>query len=117
MAEYKYIDPELKKALGKIDPTIRKEVDYSFDIAKRINDILALKRWSQADLARATGQKPSLVSRWLSGTHNFTIQTIAEIEMALGYSIISVNKTRTSQFVDGYKDKPSRPMYLSRPKD
>ena len=89
------MDPAFKEALGKIDPAIRKEVGFSFDIAKRISDLLAAKRWNQADLARATGKKASLVSRWLSGTHNFTIQTIAEIESALGASIITVRNTKT----------------------
>lgn len=94
MAKFKYIDPEFKDALEKTNPAIRKEVGFSFDIAKRISDVLAAKHWTQADLARATGKKASLVSRWLSGTHNFTIQTIAEIENALGASIITVSKTK-----------------------
>lgn len=94
MTKYKYIDPEFKEALEKTNPALRKEVGFSFDIAKRISDVLAAKHWTQADLARATGKKASLVSRWLSGTHNFTIQTIAEIENALGVTLISVSNKR-----------------------
>lgn len=94
MANNQYIDPEFKEALEHISPAIRKEVGLSFGIARRISDLLTAKHWTQADLARATGKKASLVSRWLSGTHNYTIQTIAEIESALGASIITVNKTR-----------------------
>ena len=93
MAKIRYIDHNFKESLEQVRPIIRKEVSYSFDIAKRINDILERKRWSQADLARATGKKTPLVCRWLSGTHNFTIRTIAEIEAALGEELISVKKT------------------------
>jgi Predicted transcription factor, homolog of eukaryotic MBF1 len=94
MSRIKYIDPELKKALGKVPPSIRREVGLSFDIAGRIIEILNQKHMSQADLARAVGKKPALVSRWLSGTHNFTIQTLSQIEAALGVSIIHVTKAR-----------------------
>ena len=99
MAKVKYIDPAFKEALEQINPAIRKEVGLSFDIAKRITDPMAEKRWNQADLARATGKKASLVSRWLSGTHNFTLQTIAQIEWALGASVISVSGTRKKKHV------------------
>ena len=92
MVNIRYIDQDFKDSLEQVRPIIRKEVSYSFDIAKRIIDVLERKRWSQADLARATGKKTPLVSRWLSGTHNFTIRTIAEIEAALGEDLISVKK-------------------------
>lgn len=92
MAKIRYIDPEFRESLEQVRPVVRKEVSYSFDIAKRINDILERKRWSQADLARATGKKTPLVCRWLSGTHNFTIRTIAEIEAALGEDLIAVKQ-------------------------
>ena len=93
MTKTRYIDPSYKESLEQVRPAIRKEVSYSFDIAKRINNILERKRWSQADLARATGKKTPLVCRWLSGTHNFTIRTIAEIEAALGEDLISVKQS------------------------
>jgi ribosome-binding protein aMBF1 (putative translation factor) len=94
MAKVKYIDPVFQETLEQINPAIRKEVGLSFDIAKRITDVMAEKHWNQVDLAKATGKKASLVSRWLSGTHNFTIQTIVQIECALGASVISISKTR-----------------------
>ena len=94
MVKIKYIDPVFKENLEQTNPAVRKEVGFSFDIARRITEIMAQKHWNQADLARATWKKASLVSRWLSGTHNFTIQTIAQIECALGASVISVSKTR-----------------------
>lgn len=113
MVRTRYIDPELENALSSIDPSIRREVGYSFDIAKRISEILALKHWTQADLARAAGKKKALVSRWLSGTHNFTIQTIAEIEAATGATIISIKKSRSSQTTQGYGSGTWKSNYLS----
>ena len=92
MSRIKYVDPEFKKALEGVAPSVRREVGLLFDIAGRINEILKKKNMSQADLARAVGKKPALISRWLSGTHNFTIQTISQIETALGTSIILVKR-------------------------
>jgi ribosome-binding protein aMBF1 (putative translation factor) len=97
MNRIKYIDPKLKEAFQTVSPSVQREVDISFDIAKRISDLLTVKHMSQADLARACNKKPALVSRWLSGTHNFTIQTIAVIETALGASIITVQKSRKAR--------------------
>lgn len=94
MTKIYYIDSMLKEELEKVPPVTRKEVGFSFDIAKRIYDILEKKHWSQVDLAKATGKKTPVVTRWMSGTHNFTMRTIAEIEVALGEEIISVKKSR-----------------------
>ena len=114
MAKIRYIDPEFKESLEQVRPIVRKEVGYSFDIAKRINDILERKRWSQADLARATGKKTPLVCRWLSGTHNFTIRTIAEIEAALGEELISVKKNhRTLSRCKPYNLNQTRSLMVS----
>lgn len=113
MAKVKFIDSEYKRLLEKVNPAIRKEVGYSFDIARRINDLLIKRHWSQADLARKLGKPKSLVSRWLSGTHNFTIQTIAEIETALGYPIISVRKAHPSNHARGYKPQLEKARLLN----
>ena len=108
MAYVRYIDPELGERLNSVSPLVRKECGYEFDIAARIHEVLKRKRWSQADLARATGKKEATVSLWMSGTHNFTIRTISEIELALGEPIISIRRYRKNNgVVDGY----SRPDY------
>ena len=44
MTKVYYIDPMFKEALEKVPPVIRKEVGFSFDIAKRIYDILKKNR-------------------------------------------------------------------------
>ncbi len=48
------------------------------------------KGLSQKDLARLLGKTETEVSRWLSGTHNMTMATIAKISEALGADIIQV---------------------------
>lgn len=44
----------------------------------------------QKDLAMRLGKKEPEISKWMRGTHNFTIDTLVSIEEALGEPIISV---------------------------
>lgn len=114
MNTIKYIDPLFQELLNQIPGKRRRESELSYSIARRIHEVLLRKGWTQADLARATGKRASIVNRWMSGTHNFTIQTLSEIETALGEEILSVKHYRRhSEMVDGYKARPSRVMLLN----
>lgn len=72
-------------------------VDLSFRIVNRIHDILEEKGLKQKDLAQRLGKNESEVSRWMRGTHNFTIDTLIAIENALGEPVISVCHSGTSR--------------------
>lgn len=74
----------------KVNPEIRRMVDLSFKIVDRIHEILKAKGLKQKDLALRLGKKESEISRWMRGTHNFTIDTLISIEDALGEPIIAV---------------------------
>ena len=74
----------------KVNPEIRRMVDLSFKIVDRIHEILKAKGLKQKDLALRLGKKESEISRWMRGTHNFTIDTLIAIENALGEPIIAV---------------------------
>lgn len=97
MSKTYYLDPLLKEALDNLPPVTRREANYSYGIARRIYDILKKKGWSKTDLAKAAGKKTPVVTKWMSGTHNFTMRTIAEIETALGEDILSVKQDRRSR--------------------
>lgn len=109
MKAIKYIDPTFQEMLNQVPKEKRRESELSYSIARRIYEVLQRKGWSQADLARATGKREAVVSRWMSGTQNFTIQTQSEIETALGEDILSVKQyRRVSGLVEGYKVRPNR---------
>lgn len=74
----------------KVNPEIRRMVDLSFKIVDRIHEILKAKGLKQKDLALRLGKKESEISRWMRGTHNFTIDMLIAIEDALGEPIIAV---------------------------
>lgn len=76
-----------------ISKETQEAVDLSFEIVDRIHQILESKGISQKDFADLLGKKESEISRWMRGTHNFTISTIVKIELALKCKILSVNKS------------------------
>lgn len=74
----------------RVSSEIRKRVDLSFMIVDRIHAILEEKGLKQKDLAVLLGKKESEISKWMRGTHNFTIDTVSAIESALGAPILQV---------------------------
>ncbi|MBL7889351.1 MAG: helix-turn-helix transcriptional regulator [Bacteroidia bacterium] len=63
-------------------------VDHSMNISKQIVLILRELDVPNSYLASKLGKKESEISKWLRGTHNFTLKTISKIEDILGQSII-----------------------------
>ena len=74
----------------QVNPLIRQDVDLSFQIVDRIHEILLAKGLKQKDLALLLGKKEAEISKWMRGTHNFTIDTLVSIEQALGAPILRV---------------------------
>ncbi len=74
-------------------------MELSVSMANRIYSILKQRGLSQKDFASLMGKTETEVSRWLSGTHNLTISTIAKITSVLGEDII----VPVSSLVSGYR--------------
>ncbi len=75
-------------------PEMKRQMELSVKIANRIYEIMEERGMSQKDLARLLGKTETEVSRWLSGTHNMTMATIAKISAALDTDIIQVTTRR-----------------------
>ena len=78
------------ECLANVPNDITIEIDLSFDIANKIDKILSDRKISQKDFAAMIGKKESEISKWLKGTHNFTLRTIAKISAVLEEPIIEV---------------------------
>lgn len=79
-----------REAVASIPEDVRLETDWSFAISDKIAEALEKKGMTQKMFAKKMGKTETEVSRWLSGTHNFTIRTIARISSELGINMISV---------------------------
>ena len=79
-----------REAVANVPEDVRLETDWSFAISDKIADALEKKGMTQKMFAKQIGKTETEVSRWFSGTHNFTLRTIAKISSVLGTNIISV---------------------------
>ena len=84
--------------LDEISPVEQAQTDAKMLLAAKIADAMAKKGWKAKDLLKAINKSsnPSIVTRWLSGTHNFTVETLVELEQALNINLLSID-TQTSQ--------------------
>lgn len=79
-----------QQVLNETPEEIKTKVDWSFDIANKIDLVLHRKGINQKAFASMTGTSEAAVSKWLGGNHNFTLSTLAKISAALGEPIITV---------------------------
>ena len=81
---------QLNALLGDIPEELTMQTKLSFDISDRIDQLMRQNGLSKKQFAVAMGRRPSEVTKWLSGQHNFTIATIAKLSTFFGEPIISV---------------------------
>lgn len=86
-------NPLFRECLEAIPEERKAEFELSFAIATRIDELLKRKGMTQRELAQKLGKKESEVSKWLTGRHNFTTNTLARISLALDTPIISVTSS------------------------
>ena len=83
-------DDILREELAKIPPLTRQTYFLTDSIAARIEAIMKAKGISKKQLAELTHKRPSEISKWLAGGHNFTCKTLVLISNALGEDLIQV---------------------------
>jgi len=72
-------------------------VDLYGDLVVRINELLAEKGIKRRELAEKLEKKPSEISKWLGGEHNFTLRSLAKLSAELGEPLLEVPR-RTTQY-------------------
>jgi transcriptional regulator with XRE-family HTH domain len=87
-----YTSNLIDNLLNSITPNDQAKVDVKMIIAAKIADGLILKGWKKSEFANAIKKRPSEITKWLSGTHNFTIDTLIDIENVLDIELILLEK-------------------------
>lgn len=81
--------------LDKITPEQQARTDNRMMLAVSIADAMEEKGWNNKRLMEALGKKnPSEITRWLSGTHNFTIDTLTDLERVLDKDFLNLNSRK-----------------------
>ena len=77
--------------MASVPANIQQEVDLELAISNRINNLMTERGLSKLEFAQALGKRPSEVTKWLSGQHNFTIRTLSLLSAFFGESLIYVS--------------------------
>lgn len=77
-------NPLIKTILSEASPVKRMQNKNRVALACRIDDLIKSKGYSNSTFAEKIGKQPSVITKWLSGTHNFTTDTLDEIAYHLG---------------------------------
>lgn len=72
----------------------REWLQMAMQIAIAIRYVLRLKKISQVELANRMDVSPQLVTKYLSGKENLTLQTICKISKALGISLVQITSLK-----------------------
>lgn len=82
-----------KSIMASADPVKVKRIETRMLVAQMLHDYLSLRDISQQSLAGKMGKQPSEVSKWLSGDHNFTIDTLSDIGYYLDMDFFARKET------------------------
>jgi ribosome-binding protein aMBF1 (putative translation factor) len=77
----------LDNLLAEITPEQQARTDRKMRIACIIDNVMKAKGLNKKQFADKVGRKPSEITKWLSGTHDFTVKAISDIERVLGITI------------------------------
>ncbi|MFA6401223.1 MAG: helix-turn-helix transcriptional regulator [Salinivirgaceae bacterium] len=87
-----YTNDLLDSLLSEITPEEQERTNQRMLLAAKIDDARKQKGLSKGEFADLMGKKPSEISRWLSGTHNFTSDTLTDIQGILGVRLLDTEK-------------------------
>lgn len=66
-----------REMVRQVPPDIKEEINLSFAISNKIDALMQERGLTKKQFADQIGKRPSEITRWLSGQHNFTIFTLA----------------------------------------
>lgn len=92
-----------QRILDKTPEDVKIFARHYGDLVVRINSLLKEKGYTQKDLAEKLDKKPSEISKWLNGEHNFTLRSLAKLEAEFGEPLLYVPKTKTFKSTVGTK--------------
>lgn len=92
-----------QRILDKTPEDVKIFTRHYGDLVVRINSLLKEKGYTQKDLAEKLDKKPSEISKWLKGEHNFTLRSLAKLEAELGAPLFYVPKAKSFKSTAGKK--------------
>jgi transcriptional regulator with XRE-family HTH domain len=86
----------IKELIAQIPPEMSEQNDRRMGLAVKIYEALRSRGLTNQEFAFMMGKKPSEITRWLSGTHNFTTETLWDIERVLKIQLLTSSPSMES---------------------
>ncbi|WP_440671788.1 helix-turn-helix domain-containing protein [Chitinophaga sp. 22321] len=83
----KYNSAPAGNLLGEISALEAMQLKTKMSLAARLDDLLKAKGLGKSEFAEIVKKNPSEITKWLSGTQNFTLDILVEIAVALGVPV------------------------------
>lgn len=95
MNKARKISSPLLRSLIDVNSHQYRMVERRMRLAGFIADLIEKKGWTKCEFAEKVGKQPSVISKWLSGTHNFTFETLSLIEEVVGVTIVNTEMPKS----------------------
>ena len=87
-----YDSPLIRSLLEKITPESYARTVSRMMMAARIDDGMIAKEMSKEEFAEKMNESTETIDIWLSGTHNFALDTISDIQGVLGIKLLCLEE-------------------------
>jgi transcriptional regulator with XRE-family HTH domain len=100
-----YNDEALNRLFSEITPEEQAKTDAKMLLAVKIADAMKTKNWNNKRLMKEMGKtNQSEITRWLSGTQNFTVETLVDLERVLDIKLLQLQDNKpTIKTIQQYK--------------
>ena len=93
-----YNDEALNSLLSEITPEEQAKTDAKMLLAVKIAEAMQAKGWNKTRLMKEMGKSnPSEITRWLSGTQNFTVDTLVDLERVLEIKLLDLGEAMSAE--------------------
>lgn len=87
MKAREYNSPFIQELQNEATPLEMEQTNVKMQLAANIEDLIKSKGWSKTRFASELNKTQPEISKWLSGAHNFTVETLVQISQVLGVEI------------------------------
>lgn len=85
---------ELLKSTSKVES---EKIRNKMLLAAKIEDRMNAMGIKKSKFAELLGKQPSVITKWFSGTHNFTVDTLWDIEKILNMKIVNFEEEKAEE--------------------
>ena len=90
MKAREFNSPLLQELMDEVTPVEMEQTNVKMQLAANIEDLIRSKGWSKTRFALELNKTQPEISKWLSGAHNFTVETLVQISQVLGIEIAAL---------------------------